>query len=401
MVQPEEVPMKGRRLSSSVLAGLLLAVACASPAWPAERIVDLTASDGTKLKATFFAAAKPGPGVLLLHQCNRQRKVWDGLAQQLSAAGINVLTLDMRGFGESGGERFDKMPPQQAGEMVREKWPGDIDIAFQYLVSQPGVTRDVIGVGGASCGVNNSIQTARRHPEVKSLVLLSGNTDLDGRNYLRNSATPVFFAVADDDEFPPSIQSIEWLYSLTANPGKTFVHYATGGHGSDMFAVHPELPGMIVDWYVTTLIKTPGQAPVPKNAPAIPQEVLILNTIDQPGGAAKVAQTLEDARQHNLKATLFPEAIVNVMGYEHLQSGDTKGAIEILKLNVEGFPNSPNVYDSLSDAYLADGQKEFARQNAKRALELLPSDTADDEQRRKAIKDSAETKLKQLGETPQ
>lgn len=33
-----------------------------------ERVADLTASDRTKLKATYFGAAKPGPGVLLLHQ---------------------------------------------------------------------------------------------------------------------------------------------------------------------------------------------------------------------------------------------------------------------------------------------------------------------------------------------
>ena len=389
----------GRR-SYPALAFLLFALTSMSPALPAERVVDLTAADGTKLKATYFAAANPGPGVLLLHQCNRQRKVWDGLARQLSGAGINVLTLDLRGFGESGGDPIDKIPPERA-QAERAKWPGDIDTGFQYLVSQPGVTRDVIGVGGASCGVNNSIQTARRHPEVKSLVLLSGNTDLNGRNYLRNSAPPAFFAVADDDEFPASIMAIEWLYSLTENPGKTFVHYTTGGHGSDMFAVQPELPTKIVDWYVTTLIKTPGHAPVSKDTPALPEEVRYLNMIDQPGGAAKVAQMLEATRQHDPKATLFSEAIVNVMGYEHLQSGDIKGAVEILKLNVAAYPNSPNVYDSLSDAYLADGQKDLARQNARKALELLPSDTTDNEQRRNGIKDSAEQKLKQLGDTPQ
>jgi len=366
--------MMGRRFSSPVLALLLFALICVSSALPAERIVDLTTADGTRLKATYFAAAKSGPGVLLLHQCNRQRKVWDGLAQQLAAAGINVLTLDYRGFGESGGDPFDKLPPQQAGQVEAEKWPSDIDMAFHYLASQPGVTRDMIGVGGASCGVNNSIQTARRHPEVRSLVLLSGSTDLNGRNYQRNSATaPVFYSVADDDEFPPTVLSIEWLYSLTANPGKKLVHYATGGHGADMFPVHEELRGMIVDWYVTTLIKTPGRAPDSKDAPALPAEVHVLDIIDQPGGAPKVAQTLEAARQRDPKATLFSEAIVNVMGYQHLQSGDTKGAIDILRLNVAAYPNSPNTYDSLADADLADGQKNLARQNAKRALELLPS----------------------------
>ena len=395
MLRSDEVLMTNCRFSC---AFFLFALVSTSLAFCIERPVDLTASDGTKLKATYFAAPKPGPGVLLLHQCNRQRKVWDSLAQQLASAGINVLTLDNRGFGESGGDRFDKLPPQQAAQL-QAKWPSDIDVAFQYLQSQPGVQRDTIGVGGASCGVQNSVQTARRHPEVKSLVLLSGSTTGDGRIFLRDSANlPVFFAVADDDEFPPSVQTIEWLYSVDASPGKKFVHYAKGGHGSDIFAVHPELPGLIVDWYVTTLIKTPGRAPIDPNPPAIPPSVQILNVIDQPGGAAKAAQQLEEARRRDPNATLFPEALVNVIGYEHLQSGDTKTAVEILKLNATAFPNSPNVYDSLSDAYLADGQRELARKNAQKALELLSSDTKDPEQLRNGIKESAEQKLKQLGE---
>jgi dienelactone hydrolase len=364
--------------------------------------VDLTAADGTKLKASYFAAAQPGPGVLLLHQCNvRGRKNWDGLAQQLATAGINVLTLDYRGYGESGGDPSEKMPPQLMAQVQKEKWPGDFDTAFQYLVSQPGVTPNMIGVGGASCGVDNSVQMARRHAEVRSLVLLSGVTDLKGRQFLRDSArVPVFFSVADDDEFPTIPLAIEWLYSLTSNPGKTFVHYATGGHGVNMFAVHPELSGIIVDWYVTTLIKTPGRAPTPANAPAIPPEAHILDQIDQPGGAAKVGQLLEETRQHNPKATLFSEATVNFVGYEHIQSGDAKGAVEIMKLNVVAYPNSPNVYDSLSDAYLANGQRDLSRQNAKKAIELLSSDKSYNEQVRNLIKANAEQKLQELGDTP-
>src|SRR5450755_1986149 len=93
---------------------------------PAPRVIDLKASDGTILKATYFAAAKSGPGVLLLHQCNRQRKVWDDLAGQLEAAGINVLTFDLRGFGESGGSPNDKLTPEDAAKVEAEKWPGDI-----------------------------------------------------------------------------------------------------------------------------------------------------------------------------------------------------------------------------------------------------------------------------------
>ncbi len=384
--------------SSLILVSLLLALTCASQQAPPSRTIDLTASDGTHLKATYFASTKPGPGVLLLHQCNRQRKVWDELATQMSAAGINVLTLDLRGFGESGGTPLDKLSPQEA-QVEGQKWPSDIDIAFQYLQSQPGVKRDVMGVGGASCGVNNSVQTARRHPkEIKSIVLLSGGTDFTGRRFIRQAGNiPLFVGYADDDEFKPTIDAIQWIFSLSSNPGKQLVHYETGGHGADVFRVHPELRSKITDWYVTTLIKAPGSAPPNKTAWSAPASIQILNLIDQPGGASQVSQKLAEARKHDPKAVLFQEEIVNVMGYEHMQAGDIKGGIEILKLNVEGFPSSPNVYDSLSDAYLADGQKELAAQNARKALELLPSDTTDPEDRRNGIRDSAQQKLKQLG----
>jgi dienelactone hydrolase len=381
------------------LVSMLILAATAQQA-PAARVIDLKATDGTVLKATYFAAAKSGPGVLLLHQCNRQRKVWDDLAGQLAAAGINVLTFDLRGFGESGGSRFDKLTPPENAQVQAEKWPSDIDTAFQYLVSQLGVSRDVIGVGGASCGVNNSIQTARRHPaEIKSLVLLSGGTDLAGRRLLhQESQLPTLFAVADDDEFRATVEVMPWLFSVTSNPGKKFVHYAKGGHGADMFGVHPELRGVIVDWYVTTLITTPGRAPAEKNGDPVLQSAEILNQINMPGGAEKAAQKLAEARRSDPKAVIFSETIVNLIGYEHLQAGDTKGAVEIMKLNVTAFPESPNAYDSLSDAYLADGQKELARQNARKSIELLANDTTDEPARRDAIRDSALLKIKQLGE---
>ena len=176
------------------------------------------------------------------------------------------------------------------------------------------------------------------------------------------------------------------------------MRYATGCRGADISRVHPELRGIIVDRYVTTLIKTPGCAPTGHgSAPALPS-AQILNQIEKPGGAAQVAAKLTEARRNDPKVQLFLEEIVNIMGYDHLQAGETKLATEIVKLNAIAYPNSPNVYDSLSDAYLADGQKDLARENARKTIALLTSDTTLDEARRKAIRESSEQKLKQLGE---
>lgn len=389
--------MKRRRSFLFVLF-LTFAITALASNPPAPRDVDLTAPDGTKLKASFYSAAeKTGPGVLLLHQCNQQRKNWNDIAAHLAASGINVLTLDFRGFGESGGTPFSQLSGQEAGRVITEKFPGDVDVAFQYLVSQPPVNKNVIGAGGASCGVNQSIQLARRHPEVKSLVLLSGNTDKDGRAFLRKAdGLPLFISAADDDG--AAAELMQWLYSLSPNTGSMFAHYTAGGHGTEMFAAHKELPGMIVDWFVTTLIKTPGSAPATHAVASSSRAPSMLEIIDSPGGASKIAAMLDQMRENGSKTPPFSEGITNVLGYEHLTANDIKGAIEIMKLNAAAYPDSPNVYDSLSDAYLADGQKELAKENARKALDLLASDTKDPEARRKAIKDSAEQKLKQLAE---
>jgi dienelactone hydrolase len=383
-----------RLFACSFFAVFLLMTTAVASSTPS--VVDIPASDGTKLKATYFSAGKPGPGVLLMHQCNRQRKVWDGLAQQLSAAGINVLTFDYRGFGESGGVPEPQLTPREIGKQ-RAKWADDIEVAFKYLVSQPGITKDMIGVGGASCGVDNSIQTAIRHPEVHSLVLLSGPTNQKGRQFLRNASNgPEFFAAADDDEFPGTVVEMEWLYNITGNPGKAYVHETTGGHGADMFKMHPELVTAITDWYVTTLIKTPGHAPASTANFKPSEQVQALSMIDQPGGAQKVNQMLSDWRKKDPNATLFPEGTANIIGYEFLQAGDNKSAVEVLKLNVDAYPNSPNAYDSLGDAYLAAGQKDLALEASKKTLELLQTDTKDPQQQKDAIKTSAEGKIKQL-----
>src|SRR6202049_190619 len=156
------------RGSFRVLTFLVCGFAYGVNSWSAEKVVDLTTADGVKLKASYFAAAKPGPGVLLLHQCNQQRKNWDELAGRLAGTGINVLTLDYRGYGESGGTSYKDLSQDETAKIVTEKWPGAVDTAFNYLVSLPSVTRGIVGAGGASCGVNQSIQLARRHPEVKS-----------------------------------------------------------------------------------------------------------------------------------------------------------------------------------------------------------------------------------------
>src|SRR6266571_1697330 len=373
----------------------------ATPAKGASHDVDIKKPDGTILKGTYFAAGKSGPGALLFHQSNRTRKSWDDVARQLAAAGINVLTVDT-----------------DPNKTRKQRWPGELDAAFEYLVSQSGVKRDVVGIGGAGViGVEDSVETARLHPaEVKSLVLLSGETE--SLDFLRQaSQLPELFVVDDNDEYPPIVEAMELLYVTASSPSRKFVHYsasheapwlwyepfdigkvpAKGGHGTDLFKPHPELPGIIVDWFVTTLIKTPGHAPADTVASAA-----ILNQMETPDGVAQATRRLTEARQKDPKAQLWPEITVDIIASGHLREGDANTAIEIFKLNLLAYPDSADAHYNLADAYLKDGEKDLARQYAEKALAMLDSHAAplsswsDTEQRRGEIRHDAQEVLKKL-----
>ena len=394
----------------------------------APHAVDLNSTDGTLLKGTYFPARKPGPGVLLFHQSNRTRSSWDDMARQLAAAGINTLAVDGRGHGESGGRREDAV----------EKTPADMETCFQFLISQPGVQRDVIGlVGAGSYGVIYALEIARLHPAgIKSLAMLSGDSFPPGVEFLHEaSQLPELFVIADTDEYPPTVETMMWLYARASSPMRKLIHYsaaedapwlwyetsdpnkvaATGSHGTDLFATHPDLPGVIVQWFVTTLIKTPGHAPVDPLA-----AVGVLNQLAAPDGAVQVTQQLMKARKRDPNAQLFPEVSLDIIGSGFSRQAETdkqaghlreatmemKTAIEIFKLNLLAYPDSADAHFNLADAYLTAGQKDLARQYAQKALAMIDSHAAplsswsDTEQRRAEVRNGVEDLLKKLNAAP-
>ena len=394
---------------------------------PAPRIVDLKSADGTLLKATYFAAGKPGPGVILYHQSNHTRTSWDDVAAQLAAIGINTLTVDTRGYGQSGGIR------KEATEIHQK---ADLETVFQFLASQPSVRRDVIGSAGTGwLGVDNAIQTAALHPnEIKSLVLMSGETLRPGIEFLHQAPQfPELFVVADSDEYPPTVEAMLLLYARSSSPTRKLIHYslaqeapwlwyetsdpskvpATGSHGTDLFQSHPDLTGIIMQWFVDTLIKTPGRAPADPLAAAA-----ILNQLEMPGGVTEVTRQLTEARKRDPQVQLWPEVSLDIIGSDHMRlaevektAGQTSDAqaerklgIKIFQLNLLAYPDSADAHFNLADAYLQDGQRDLAQRYAETALAMLDSHTAplsswsDTAQRRAEIRQDIQDTLKKLAE---
>ena len=62
--------------------------------------------------------------------------------------------------------------------------------------------------------------------------------------------------------------------------------------------------------------------------------------------------------------------MVNQLGYQLLGKGWMGEAINVFKTNVELYPQSANVYDSLAEAYEKNGKLELARPNYEKAVQL-------------------------------
>lgn len=99
--------------------------------------------------------------------------------------------------------------------------------------------------------------------------------------------------------------------------------------------------------------------------------------------ATVVGQTLEKAgieaaikHYQKIKADtanyLLDENQFNALGYQLLQANKLPEAIAIFKLNVEAFPQSWNVYDSLAEAYMIKGETEPAIKYYEKSLDLYP-----------------------------
>jgi len=96
--------------------------------------------------------------------------------------------------------------------------------------------------------------------------------------------------------------------------------------------------------------------------------------------SATIASSGVDAavkQYHDLKAAQpttynFDEGELNSLGYRLLNAKKFSDAIRIFQLNVEAYPQSSNVYDSLGEAYMDDGNKPLAIANYQKSLQLNP-----------------------------
>jgi len=211
-----------------------------TPAAPVSATV--AAPDGAALATTFYAPLQTGstasakaPGVLLLPMANQERAEWDSLARALQQRGFAVLSMDLRGQGES------------AGPADWAKSSADVQAVWQALLVRPEVNADRSGMVGASVGANLALIVGEDNPNVATVIALSPGQDYYGlqpAGKLGNfGQRGVLMVASQDDAY--AYDSVRQMAPLVPK-GETY-YFADAGHGIDMFGT-PTLAPLLISW---------------------------------------------------------------------------------------------------------------------------------------------------------
>ncbi|MET8450616.1 alpha/beta fold hydrolase [Streptomyces sp. NPDC005209] len=165
-------------VSAALIAGTVVGLAPAAQAVGSVRFVDITGDGGTVLKANVITPAGADashryPLIVLPTSWGLPQVEYLAQAQKLADAGYIVLTYNVRGFWQSGGQIEVAGPPDIADASKVIDWA---------LANTPADSRH-IGMAGVSYGAGISLLAAAHDPRIKAVAALSGWADLIGSIY--------------------------------------------------------------------------------------------------------------------------------------------------------------------------------------------------------------------------
>jgi CubicO group peptidase (beta-lactamase class C family) len=103
-----------------------------------------------------------------------------------------------------------------------------------------------------------------------------------------------------------------------------------------------------------------------------PRSFLTMLLVARARGIQAALQRYTQQKNSKVPNMDIREATLNSLGYTLLQQGQNQDAIAAFQRNVQEYPQSSNVYDSLGEAYMKAGQKDLAITNYEKALQLDP-----------------------------
>lgn len=109
------------------------------------------------------SADTPSPAVIVLHGWGANAEMMLPLARPLQAAGFTVLLIDARNHGGSDADNFSSLP----------RFAEDLDVAIDWLKTQPEAIPEQIAVIGHSVGAAAALLAASRRNDLAGVISLA------------------------------------------------------------------------------------------------------------------------------------------------------------------------------------------------------------------------------------
>lgn len=219
-----------------------LCLIAALPVWAqrdaSAEVVTTEASDGLTLVGEFYAARDYAPTVMLLHMLGSRRSAWQPLIPSLTDAGYNVLAVDLRGHGETGGARDWALAER------------DIQTWIDWLMAQPTSADAPIALVGGSIGANLALVGCAADERCTTVIALSPGLDYGGITpefaIEGLEDRPVLLVASQDDT--TSSETVK-LFTGIAQGELGVQLYSGNAHGTALLTVpEPLVIDLIADW---------------------------------------------------------------------------------------------------------------------------------------------------------
>ena len=184
--------------------------------------------DLVKLKASYAlpqGVPAPIPAVLMLHGYGEDRKVWESLKTKFLAQGWAVMSLDLRGHGDSKVKNQRPITASPEWRSSANEFTQDVDPALDWLKKQPRLDSKKIVIVGYDIGANLALVSSGKFSEVRSVVaikpVLKEALEMAGsaQDFHPHSALVVTADAAEGDQ----------IKTYTKNPFRVITQAVAGG----------------------------------------------------------------------------------------------------------------------------------------------------------------------------
>jgi len=166
--------------------------------------------------------------------------------------------------------------------------------------------------------------------------------------------------------------------------GNTTDSIAVISHGGGINGFNTIISRSTSDKSLVVLLNNTGGAPLKQITSAIrgimnektydsPKKSLAYDVLDVIQDKGIKAGIIHFNANKNADSFNLNENEMNQIGYQLMNDGKIKAAVQVFKLNVDTFPKSSNVYDSYAEALMNSGKKTAAILNYKISIKLNPA----------------------------